>query len=355
MSEIDNGFCPPSHPIQFVHLFFEVTYQVNSIANQDGHFVFSNGDTTGYGFHGDFLNGWNMTTQTAALKNCANTDNGGLIQACPPLMLSRTAQSSFNCPEQPPLIDEQVHGTLTALPGCNAGTSCSPTPAPRINPTSSSPQTTFLPQSDQTYNNWVYLGNTQDLQGNRVLQGASTVNNHMTNELCQKYCSDRGFPLAGLEFSRECYCGSDVSASFTDSWEFSMVCGGNHTQFCGGRNLISIWKSTIPPVRRTIPSAVGETLGNLQYLGCAVDIVSNRTLPSANYADNSMTIESCGSFCAASGFPLAGMEYSRECWCGNNVGSFESSSCTMACYGDDIEMCGGPNALSVWQVQGSTS
>ena len=77
MSQIDNGVCPPGYPIQLPHLFFEVLYAVNNVQNQDGQFVFANGDTTGYGFHGDFLNGWDSTVQAAAMSQCINVDNGG--------------------------------------------------------------------------------------------------------------------------------------------------------------------------------------------------------------------------------------------------------------------------------------
>lgn len=53
MSQIDNGVCPPTHPVLLPHLFFEIYYFPNSMDTSDGgKFVFSNGDTTGYGFHG---------------------------------------------------------------------------------------------------------------------------------------------------------------------------------------------------------------------------------------------------------------------------------------------------------------
>ena len=53
MSQIDNGYCPPSHPVQLPHLFFEMYYFPNEIDTSDnGTFVFAQGDTTGYGFHG---------------------------------------------------------------------------------------------------------------------------------------------------------------------------------------------------------------------------------------------------------------------------------------------------------------
>ena len=59
MSQIDNGICPPTHPIAFVHLFMETLYPVNTVKQeQGGRFLLSMGDPTGYGFHGDFQNGW---------------------------------------------------------------------------------------------------------------------------------------------------------------------------------------------------------------------------------------------------------------------------------------------------------
>jgi hypothetical protein len=36
MSSIDNGACPPTHPVQLVHLFFEVLYGVNNVDQSDG-------------------------------------------------------------------------------------------------------------------------------------------------------------------------------------------------------------------------------------------------------------------------------------------------------------------------------
>ena len=133
MSGMDNGLCPPSHPASLVHMFFEVLYSVSNINQDGGQFVFSNGDTTGklfsplptpftkkylgYGFHGDFLNGWNMTVQSAAIAQCANT-GGNEIDTCEPFLASHDSNYTLNCPERPPIIDEPVTGMILKLPGC---------------------------------------------------------------------------------------------------------------------------------------------------------------------------------------------------------------------------------------------
>ena len=124
LSGVDNGVCPPDHPVQLPHLFFEVLYWTNDIdQSAGGEFVFANGDTTGYGFHGDFLNGWDMDVQTSAVENCLYTDDGGLVSACPALEASDDVNFARTCPPQPAFWDEPVLGMLSQLPGCNPITS----------------------------------------------------------------------------------------------------------------------------------------------------------------------------------------------------------------------------------------
>jgi hypothetical protein len=65
-----------------------------------------------------------------------------------------------------------------------------------------------------------------------------------------------------------------------------------------------------------------------------------------------MTVESCLDACAAEGLNLAGVEYSRECFCGNTiVGNnrpIDNSKCNMACNGNSNQLCGGPGALNLY-------
>jgi hypothetical protein len=91
-SQIDDGICPPTHPKQIPHIFIEVNHGVINVPDQNsgGRFVFSQGDPTGYGFHADFQNGWDMDIQTYAVKNCLNTVDFGQISACPPLYATDT-------------------------------------------------------------------------------------------------------------------------------------------------------------------------------------------------------------------------------------------------------------------------
>ncbi|KAI4213743.1 MAG: hypothetical protein LQ351_003709 [Letrouitia transgressa] len=127
MSALDNGICPDSHPVPLVHIFYEVLYSVNNVKQDGGQFVFSHGDTTGYGFHGDFLNGWDPATLASATKNCVNTD-GGAVYDCDAFKPTWNPEFGRTCPERPSLVDEPVHGMIDKLPGCITITS-GPAPA----------------------------------------------------------------------------------------------------------------------------------------------------------------------------------------------------------------------------------
>jgi hypothetical protein len=220
MSGIDNGKCPPSHPVQLVHLFYEIYYSVNAIDQSDGgRFVFSNGDTTGYGFHGDFLNGWDNSVLGPALQQCATGDNGsGQIQDCPPLAAVNSASYAINCPERPPLLDESVKGTLAKLPGCitvtsgpqaatSAEVNCAqgvPLPAVNAFTPSTATDAPVLPAINSTTDGWTFMGSADDGNAVRALAGASWADDSMSVEKCQQFCTSKNFPLAGLEYGREC-------------------------------------------------------------------------------------------------------------------------------------------------------
>lgn len=85
-----------------------------------------------------------------------------------------------------------------------------------------------------------------------------------------------------------------------------------------------------------------DLVGNLRALNDIATGVNN----------NAMTVESCLDACAAEGLNLAGVEYSRECFCGNTIigdnRPIDNSKCNMACTGNPNELCGGPGALNLY-------
>ncbi|KAH6661287.1 hypothetical protein BKA67DRAFT_642260 [Truncatella angustata] len=108
------GPCPATHPVKIPQLFFEVIWDTTAFNNKadwpaDGSqpFVWSNGDETGYGNHGDYVFGWKGDAlQKAMDSNCVS---------CPELK-SQSIQQGNQCSVKA-TVDEQLDGWLKELPG----------------------------------------------------------------------------------------------------------------------------------------------------------------------------------------------------------------------------------------------
>ena len=253
LSGMDNGICPPDHPHLLPHLFFEVIYQPNNI-NQTGGgmFVFSQGDTTGYGFHGDFLNGWDAEVLEDAIHTCmgANATNDGQIGLCPPLQASVDEYYSQNCPEQPAIVKETVHGLLNVLPGCNPPTGGPLRATQNICPVQ--PQLNTIVNQDyknrsiavpgQKVGTWQYMGCALDTSTPRPLAGPYQYSINNTIESCTTFCKEKGYFYAGMEFSTQCYCAGSLTQPILPQSNCTqqnyIVCSGNPFEYCGGQTLM---------------------------------------------------------------------------------------------------------------------
>ena len=91
--------------------------------------------------------------------------------------------------------------------------------------------------------------------------------------------------------------------------------------------------------------------------GCFVDNLHGiRVLPHKAHYSPKNTIEICKKLCFGKGYQYAGVEYSKECFCGNNLPrkiAPKQSDCNMDCSGDKSNKCGGGNRLNVYQSAGN--
>ncbi|KAH9032999.1 WSC domain-containing protein [Lactarius pseudohatsudake] len=211
---------------------------------------------------------------------------------------------------------------------------------------------------------WNGLGCYNDSVSARALQvrveaGSTTVGS------CVAACQAQGFSLAGVEFGRECWCGSQLQHGSTffgndngiqhgnfrqnpNALHCNMGCQGNPSETCGGPALLNLYNftGTYPIGASVVPAVDGWT-----SRGCHSDTVSSRTLEQ-RIDVGSVTAESCVNVCQSQSFSIAGLEYAQECWCGNEIKSpgapISQSACNQACVGDASEVCGGPNALQIY-------
>jgi len=168
----NGGDCPNSHPVRLPGVFFEHIFQVGKFphGNGENNFLWSMGDTTGYGNHGDFLSGWDPNVVRDAIKHpyCSNNNgamgNGNNVRACPPLRPYVKDGSEPKCQrlsKPVPLTEDLgISHTIARIPGCYGAegsvANCDATPKGSDNA-----KTFFI----KTYKN-EYL--TQDVKSNII-------------------------------------------------------------------------------------------------------------------------------------------------------------------------------------------
>ncbi|THZ01447.1 WSC-domain-containing protein [Aureobasidium pullulans] len=248
----DSGKCPDTHPVHLISIFYEVNYNTGDFDDEwygSGQpFVFAQGDPTGYGFHGDFVNGWDVPTLQKAIDECTN--DSGLLSDCPVFDLFTTKESQACI--IPPQVDEQVTGMLSALPGCNP-VQQGPGLASVQSCLNTNSKVATVGAYQQYYKdvtsslNWQYVGCGTDSLSGRTLNSASTSSGSMTVETCIAFCEGKGYSYAGLEYASQCYCGNSVAS---DRAPVTGVlgncfspCAGDSTEYCGGGSALSLYQS----------------------------------------------------------------------------------------------------------------
>lgn len=202
----NGGTCPSSHPVHMISIFYEIIYQTNLFSNEwygtGQPFVFAQGDPTGYGFHGDFVNGWDVGVLQKAVTNC--NDASGDMTVCPYFDFFTTAESQA-C-SIPTYVDEDIDGPMSALPGCNPVTN-GPGQASNGYATCKDFPTIALDTSyftDVTKSlGYEYIGCGSDSTSARTFTGAYQATSTETVEMCVKFCKAGGYTYAGLEYATQ--------------------------------------------------------------------------------------------------------------------------------------------------------
>ncbi|KAI9438941.1 copper radical oxidase [Lactarius indigo] len=168
----------------------------------------------------------------------------------------------------------------------------------------------------------------------RVLSVGTAVTGGASNnsvESCTAACFAKGYGFAGVEYSQECYCGTAIGSNGAPAaaGDCNMACSGKGSELCGGPNRLNVYTYT------------GGGGGGAPVF------------PKLSGLPTGWTYNACWDF------TLAGMEFSTQCFCGNNLvqGAVTSpdADCNMGCGGNTTEACGGPNRLSVYTSTGTVT
>jgi hypothetical protein len=114
--------CPSTHPVTVPQVFYETYWDTRPFNNKadwpaDGSqpFVWSFGDTTGYGIHGDYMFGWKGDALQRAMDNSCNSDLFANKINCPTLKTQSLADAN-KCVQSKKVM-EDIDGWMTSLPG----------------------------------------------------------------------------------------------------------------------------------------------------------------------------------------------------------------------------------------------
>ncbi|KAF4632326.1 hypothetical protein G7Y89_g5802 [Cudoniella acicularis] len=109
------GPCPSTHPVKIPQVMYETVWNTTefndpSLWPTDGSqpFVFSMGDPTGWGHHGDYIFGWKGDALQRAMDNFCHQD-------CP-VLKTQSYEIANKCTKAP-VVKEPIDGWLDNLPG----------------------------------------------------------------------------------------------------------------------------------------------------------------------------------------------------------------------------------------------
>jgi Domain of unknown function (DUF1996) len=111
-----SGDCPEGYPARLPTLFFETIFSTQVFVGMPGQFVFAQGDVTGYGYHGDFINGWDAGVQEQFIESCSG-EGSGLQEACPVLDIKNDDEIVSCKMETPESLQNEAISLVDQLPG----------------------------------------------------------------------------------------------------------------------------------------------------------------------------------------------------------------------------------------------
>ncbi|KAG7529582.1 hypothetical protein FFLO_05554 [Filobasidium floriforme] len=360
------GVCPLSHPVRIPAIMFETTWLLHEVIKETDHpknrIILSNGDTTGFGTHVDFANGWNTSILYQALNDprCVNVGHSMPATDCPVLNINYESgrDAAEACKPMRGRLDEdgtQDGVAIKKLPGCNLPWASGPKPTCDDKPTNDPDLTPFLGVDiqgyvataadtlkvykanilSQTADEWQKVGCIGDFGFPDPTMWHSW--DKMKVDSCQDFCGDIGMPYASLRLGYQCMCSSVLNnnATLVPDDKCNKACTGDSKVNCGGEGLMQTFYK--PTVKAKAPSATDKS-----YVGCHVDGTVQGTR-NPDWTD----VDGCRTYCGNNKKKYFGVSNSRYCFCSNELkqDSWESRvpelECNAKCQLNEAQTCGG--------------
>jgi hypothetical protein len=116
-----------------------------------------------------------------------------------------------------------------------------------------------VPVTNNGVNGSTFVDCYTDSVSSRTLRYIAQVpggSNAMTVASCVSACSSSGYLYAGVEYAGECWCDNTIGLSAVSRQRScNMPCKGNTSEYCGGSDMLDIYKLPLKPVSCSVSSA----------------------------------------------------------------------------------------------------
>ena len=187
------------------------------------------------------------------------------------------------------------------------------------------------------------LSQTSSLSLSGTSTGTSTVSS--TSSLSSSQSSTSQTPTTLTSTSQSSTSQTSINSATSSSPSSSA------SSTTGMSSLASSSTSSSPPG----PTGPVVNPGNSAYrfLSCYQDGATGKAIAnSVKYANDSMTVAVCLDYCKTKGTIYAGIEYRRECYCGDSLATDAVSNavgCSLTCKSNATEFCGGSLKMDVYR------
>ncbi|KAL8662443.1 MAG: hypothetical protein Q9202_004686 [Teloschistes flavicans] len=307
MAGCPNGFTKARFPEIMIEYWLDSSPFDGKYGSNEVPWVLSNGDPTGYGFHMDFLNGWQPGVLAKAMKTCdaGNTGLGLDASQCFGAGSIQSGTQKDACTIAP-TVTEDIGATnpLNALPGCN--------------PIQPGPALATKPANCAAANKV-----TDPTSVAAPVESTTAASDPVTTTTAP---SD---PVTTAPSDPVTTAPSDPAPSGTSD-----------------------------PSGQS-PESVNSSSGVWKAAGCFRDALNPRSLgQQPEWWGKQITSSNCVAHCDSIGAKYAGTENGGQCFCGNQLiksAIAPAGACTAKCNGDASEICGGPALLSVYSLDGTAT
>ncbi|KAL2869543.1 DUF1996 domain-containing protein [Aspergillus lucknowensis] len=119
IGDYNTGVCPESHPVAIFSVFLEFFYATKDFPDWEN-WVYAMGDPTGYGLHGDFVNGWtDLDALGKAFETCSGDGKSTNSPDCSITKGKLQSAEPQDAETPPPDEDVGLENPLAKLPGDN--------------------------------------------------------------------------------------------------------------------------------------------------------------------------------------------------------------------------------------------